>query len=210
MWWSFVLILTTALYAWVVSSVIERYGALDAADSAPPIELHVRRYRAHAQTAHVSPVTDDTVVEIRVIDRGTGLPQQQQQMPLERTTSSASASASTPYSSPPHNTATTSGPAPIRPIPFAFFHTTDPDPVADQSGYSYSRRFGSSMSGMGVGLSVAQQYCRFMGGTLVLLNGCQYAAPAHGGQSSSSSSAHGATAIATMNASGTASDVHGL
>lgn len=46
------------------------------------------------------------------------------------------------------------------------YYNTSATPVLEQSGYTYSRNFGSAMSGYGLGLAMSRQYAKHLGGDL--------------------------------------------
>jgi len=167
--------LTSCLLANRCRAVIDRYGVLSL-DEAPPIDIAMHALRpSHSQSIHQSPL-----LQLTVRDAGTGL-SARSTAASNTVTATATAHASTYHSQ-----------------PFDWFHTSAPETVADRSGYTYSRRFGSSLTGLGVGLAVSRQYVRTMGGTLQVLPASASLAAGSGEQPT------GALAVATFDRDGTA------
>jgi hypothetical protein len=144
-------------------SVIDRYGVLRV-DEAPPIVVRARQVPRTLPLVHSGAAsTKVDTVELNVIDGGVGL-------------GAAGDAAS------------------ARRAAHAFdpFFTDYEEPIADAVGYGYSRRFGSALTGFGLGLPNARAYCRLMGGTLTLRR-----------REDRADGGGGAVAVALLNAHGT-------
>ena len=191
-------------------AVIDRYGVLSLADGVPPI---VVRAEKDAATNSVSITFRDRGLSALASQAATHLAlSDEKQYPTVQAAAKPVLEAA--------SRAAKIGAGANRSVvaadaqQFAWFATSALEPVADASGYGYSRRFGASMTGLGVGLPVAHEYARWSGGRVAFVESDAFYAANTGGGSTQQrvlQDPNAATVVrVTFNQAGTASGTDDL